>query len=125
MHSRKQQWLPKPNVGAAHVSASDIASGSSQAYAPSSPEVSNTKPADTGKHDSVVDQLAELRLEPAETDLSKDLSAEKKEHQHKGKKGDTGTPKKVKGTVSQAQLRATFYPKFENEKSDQEVTTIT
>ena len=27
----------------------------------------------------------------------------------------------VKGLVVQAQLRATFYPKFENEKSDQEV----
>lgn len=27
----------------------------------------------------------------------------------------------VKGTFSQAQVRATFYPKFENEKSDQEV----
>jgi len=119
MHSGKQQWLPKPKVGVAHVSASNIASGSSQAYASLSPEVSEKKPA------AVVDQLAELRLEPIETDRLKDVSAEKIEHQHKGKKGDTATPKKVKGTVAQAQLRATFYPKFENEKSDQEVTTIT
>lgn len=122
-HSGKQQWIPKPKVGAAHAPASDRASGSSQASAPFSPKVSEKKAAGTGQHESVVDQLAELRLEPAVGGRSKAVSAEKEEYQHKGKKGDVATPKKVKGTVAQAQLRATFYPKFENEKSDQEVTT--
>lgn len=37
------------------------------------------------------------------------------------RKEEIVAPKKVKGSVAQAQLRATFYPKFENEKSDQEV----
>lgn len=32
--------------------------------------------------------------------------------------------KKLKETVTHAQLRATFYPKFENEKSDQEVRNL-
>jgi hypothetical protein len=32
--------------------------------------------------------------------------------------------KKLKETVAHAQLRATFYPKFENEKSDQEVRNL-
>jgi hypothetical protein len=50
----------------------------------------------------------------------------KEEHHHEGKKKgktkeDVVTPDKVKTTVAEAQLRATFYPKFENEKSDQEV----
>lgn len=34
-----------------------------------------------------------------------------------------GSSKQVRTTFAQAQLRATFYPKFENEKSDQEVRT--
>ena len=54
------------------------------------------------------------------------ISPKQEEHLHQGiKKGkfkeDVVTPDKVKGTVAAAQLRATFYPKFENEKSDQEV----
>ncbi|KAG0576428.1 hypothetical protein KC19_5G079000 [Ceratodon purpureus] len=54
------------------------------------------------------------------------IGSKEEEHQHQGKKKgkikeDVVTPEKVKGTVADAQLRATFYPKFENEKSDQEV----
>lgn len=120
-HNGKQQWLPKPKVGTAHAPASDVASGSSQARAPLSPKASQMKPSDVGQHDAVADQLGELHLEPAGVDRSKAVSVGMREHQQKGKKGDVATPKKVKGTVAQAQLRATFYPKFENEKSDQEV----
>uniref|UniRef100_A0A7I4CXU8 tRNA ligase phosphodiesterase domain-containing protein n=1 Tax=Physcomitrium patens TaxID=3218 RepID=A0A7I4CXU8_PHYPA len=42
-------------------------------------------------------------------------------HINKGGKGTVVKSKKVNRTVAQAQLLATFYPKFENEKSDQEV----
>ncbi|KAL4189279.1 hypothetical protein AMTRI_Chr08g206200 [Amborella trichopoda] len=42
----------------------------------------------------------------------------------RGIRGPTGAEFTVdKNTYSQAQIRATFYPKFENEKSDQEVRT--
>lgn len=109
----------KAEIWATQVS--NITSGSSQAYAPLLCEVSEKKPAYIRKCVSVVDRPTELRLEAAETSRSNDVSAEEIEYQYKRRKGDTSTPKEVMRTVAQAQLQATFYPKFENEMPDREV----
>ncbi|MCO5584753.1 hypothetical protein L7F22_038685 [Adiantum nelumboides] len=50
------------------------------------------------------------------------VAQRKQFEERKAAKQDTGLGiYDIKGVYSQAQVRATFYPKFENEKSDQEV----
>lgn len=52
---------------------------------------------------------------------SRGLHLDKEDVTPSAQKGEVAVHKKVKVSIAQAQIRATFYPKFENEKSDQEV----
>lgn len=52
---------------------------------------------------------------------SRGLHLKKEDVAPSAQKGEVTVHKKVKVSIAQAQIRATFYPKFENEKSDQEV----
>lgn len=52
---------------------------------------------------------------------SRGLHLKKEDFAPSAQKEEVAVHKKVKVSIAQAQIRATFYPKFENEKSDQEV----
>lgn len=137
-HSAKRQWVAKPKSEAPHA----LEHGNP----PQGSSALGLKPA-RGKHDHsaagarVIDagsmatptasSTAPGQMSLGQADLAyrvekMKISPTKEEHHHEGKKKgktkeDVVTPDKVKTTVAEAQLRATFYPKFENEKSDQEV----